>query len=250
MTHTRRRRRSSSPTTRASLSLLAHSCRGSKKIGHQYAPGSTFKLITIAAALEEGLTRADEVLDCQMGAIYIAGHRIRDHKPFGLLTVEQVLAKSSDVGTIKLGMRLGDARFYQWIRRFGFGRPTGLDLPGEAAGLTKPAERWSKISVGAISMGQEIGVTGIQLVQAVGAIANGGLLMRPWLVRRIVAEHGGSIDVCTHTIDCSIRSLWRTLQHAVDQVLAKTTLQDLLPKNDDLAFPTQSPVQLTSIRLN
>ncbi|MBI3664883.1 MAG: transpeptidase family protein, partial [Acidobacteria bacterium] len=124
----------------------------------------------------------DEVLDCQMGSIVVAGHRIRDHKPFGRLTVQQVLANSSDVCTIKLGMRLGDQRMYQYIRRFGFGRPTGVELPGEAMGLTKPAEDWSKISIGAISMGQEIGITAIQLVQAVAAIANGGTLVRPRLI--------------------------------------------------------------------
>ena len=155
-----------------------------------YEPGSTFKVVTIAAALEEKVTRPDEVIDCQMGAIYVAGHRIRDHKPFGRLTVEQVLTHSSDVGTIKLGMRLGERRLYQWIRRFGFGKPTGLDLPGEAAGLTKPAERWSKISIGAISMGQEIGVTGMQLAQAVGAIANNGMLALP-RVLEATFEPGG-----------------------------------------------------------
>ena len=140
-------------------------------ISSSFEPGSTFKLVTISAALEERVARPDEVLDCQMGSILVAGHRIRDHKPFGRLTVEQILANSSDVGTIKLGMRLGERRMYQYIRKFGFGRPTGLELPGEAQGLTKPAERWSKISIGAISMGQEIGITGIQLVQAVATIA-------------------------------------------------------------------------------
>jgi cell division protein FtsI (penicillin-binding protein 3) len=155
-----------------------------------YEPGSTFKVVTIAAALEEGITRPTEVIDCQMGAIYIGGHRIRDHKPFGHLTVEQILAHSSDVGAIKLGMRLGERRFYQWIRRFGFGRTTGIGLPGEAPGLTKPDKQWSKVSIGAISMGQEIGVTAIQLVQAMGAIANGGMLVQP-RVLEATFETGG-----------------------------------------------------------
>jgi cell division protein FtsI (penicillin-binding protein 3) len=169
--------------------------RRNHAISSIYEPGSTFKLVTIAAALEEKLTRPDEVLDCQMGAIYLHGHRIRDHKRFGLLTVEQVLARSSDVGTIKLGMRLGERRFYQWIRRFGFGRPTGLGLPGEAAGLTKPAERWSKVSIGAISMGQEIGITAIQLVQAVGAIANHGLLVPPRVLEATFETGGQPVPV-------------------------------------------------------
>ncbi len=148
-------------------------------IASAYEPGSTFKLVTIAAALEEKVARPEEVIDCQMGSIVVAGHRIRDHKPFGRLTVEQVLVNSSDVGTIKLGMRVGERRLYQYIRRFGFGRPTGVELPGEAMGLTKPAEQWSKISIGAISMGQEVGVTAMQMAQAVGALANGGTLVPP-----------------------------------------------------------------------
>ena len=159
-------------------------------IASSFEPGSTFKLITISAALEEKLTRPQEVLDCQMGSIVVAGHRIRDHKPFGRLTVEQVLANSSDVGTIKLGMRLGERRLFQYIRRFGFGQLTGVELPGEALGLTKPAQRWSKISIGAISMGQEVGVTAIQLVQAVAAIANGGTLVKPYLTESTF-ENGG-----------------------------------------------------------
>ncbi len=159
-------------------------------VSSAFEPGSTFKLVTIAAALEEKLTRPEEVLDCQMGSIVVGGRRIRDHKPFGHLTVEQVLANSSDVGTIKLGMRLGERRLYQYIRRFGFGRPTGLEVPGEAAGLTRPAEQWSKMSIGAISMGQEIGITAIQLVQAVGAIANGGVLVQPRLIEATF-ENGG-----------------------------------------------------------
>jgi cell division protein FtsI (penicillin-binding protein 3) len=149
---------------------------------YSFEPGSTFKLVTISAALEEKVARPEEVIDCQMGSIVIAGHRIRDHKPFGHLTVEQVLQNSSGVGAIKLGMRLGDRRLYEYLRRFGFGSPTGVELPGEAAGLTKPAERWSKISIGAVSMGQEVGITALQLVQAVGAIANNGMLAPPHVV--------------------------------------------------------------------
>ena len=151
-------------------------------VSYSFEPGSTFKLVTISAAIEEKLTRPDEVIDCQMGSIVVAGHRIRDHKAYGLLTVEQVLANSSGVGAIKLGLRLGERRFYEYIRRYGFGQPTGLELPGEAAGLTKPPERWSKVSIGAVSMGQEIGITGVQLVQAVGAIANDGMLVPPHVI--------------------------------------------------------------------
>ena len=150
-----------------------------------YEPGSTFKVVTIAAALEERLTRPGEVIDCQMGSIKIAGHTIRDHKPFGLLTVTRILAYSSDVGAIKLGLRLGNDRMYRYIRKFGFGAPTGAGLPGEARGLLRPPDRWSKISIGAISMGQEVGVTAMQLITAISAVANDGILNEP----RIVQKH-------------------------------------------------------------
>ncbi|MCI0353339.1 MAG: penicillin-binding protein 2, partial [Acidobacteriales bacterium] len=140
-----------------------------------YEPGSTFKIVTIAGALEERLTTPGEVIDCQMGSITIGGLRIRDHKPFGLLNVTQVMAESSDVGAIKLGLRLGEERFDHYIRSFGFGKQTGIELPGETRGLTKPASRWSKVSIGAISMGQEIGISSLQLVSMISTIANDGI---------------------------------------------------------------------------
>jgi cell division protein FtsI (penicillin-binding protein 3) len=149
-----------------------------------YEPGSTFKLITLAAAFDQGITRPDEVFDCENGAVYISGHRIRDHKPFGLLTVSDILAKSSSVGAIKIGLRLGGPRFYDYIRAFGFGTPTGVELPYESRGRVEALNDWKPFSVGAISMGQEIGVTPVQLITAVSAIANGGLLYKP----RVVAE--------------------------------------------------------------
>ena len=148
-----------------------------------YEPGSTFKLITLAAAIDQGITRPDEVFDCENGAVYISGHRIRDHLPFGMLTVSDILAKSSDVGAIKIALRLGAPRFYEYVRAFGFGSLTGVELPYESRGRVAPLD-WKPVSTAAISMGQEVGVTPIQLVTAVSAIANGGLLYKP----RIIAE--------------------------------------------------------------
>lgn len=148
-----------------------------------YEPGSTFKVVTISAALEEKLTRPTEMFDCQMGSIVINGMRIHDSKPHGLLTVSGILAKSSDVGAIKIALRLGEDRFYKYIRDFGFGQQTGIELPGETRGLTKPVSRWSKVSIGAISMGQEIGITPLQLVALISTIANDGV----WVAPRIVA---------------------------------------------------------------
>ena len=148
-----------------------------------YEPGSTFKIITLAAALENNVTSVDEMIDCQLGSIVLAGHTIRDHTPFGLLSVMQIFEKSSDVGTIKLALRVGNDELYRHIRKFGIGEPTGIELPGEARGLTKPPDRWSKISIGAIAMGQEIGVTPLQMVGVASAIANGGWLMKPMIIR-------------------------------------------------------------------
>ena len=118
-----------------------------------------------------------------MGSIVINGMRIRDSKPHGLLTVAGILAESSDVGAIKIALRLGEERFYKYIRAFGFGQHTGIELPGETRGLSKPLNRWSKVSIGAISMGQEIGVTPLQLVAMISTIANDGI----WVAPRIVA---------------------------------------------------------------
>src|SRR4029077_873187 len=106
-----------------------------------YEPGSTFKLVTIAGAMEETLTRPDEMFYCQMGSIVINGMRIRDSKKHGIVSVTDVLAQSSDVGSVKIALRLGEDRFYKYIRAFGFGQQTGIELPGETRGMTKPVNR-------------------------------------------------------------------------------------------------------------
>ena len=159
--------------------------RMNRGVSALYEPGSTFKLITLAAAFDQGITRPEEVFDCENGAVYVAGHRIRDHKPFGLLSVADILAKSSDVGAIKIALRLGAPKFYDYIRAFGFGQPTGVDLPGESKGILRRLENWSAISIGSISMGQEVGVTPLQLASAVSAIANGGLLYKPHVIAEL-----------------------------------------------------------------
>jgi len=168
----------------------APEARMNRAVGALYEPGSVFKIVTLSAAIDQGITTPDEVVDCQMGAIYIAGHRIRDHKAYGLLTVSQILAHSSDVGAIKIGLRLGAPKFYEYIRAYGFGAPTGVDLPGENRGLLRHVENWTPVSVGSISMGQEVGVTPLQMINAVSAVANGGLLYHPHVVlaRRKGAE--------------------------------------------------------------
>jgi cell division protein FtsI (penicillin-binding protein 3) len=159
--------------------------RMNRSVSAVYEPGSTFKLITLAAAFDQGLIRSEDVFDCENGAIVLSGHRIHDHKRFGLLTVADILAKSSDVGAIKIALLLGPQRFYEYIRGFGFGALTGVDMPGESKGLLHRPENWSGISIGSVSMGQEVGVTPIQLITAVSAIANGGTMYRPHVVAEL-----------------------------------------------------------------
>ncbi|MBZ5653806.1 MAG: PASTA domain-containing protein [Acidobacteriia bacterium] len=153
-----------------------------RAVSDVYEPGSTFKTVTISAGLEEKVTHPDEMFDCQMGSIVINGMRIHDSKPHGVLSVADILAESSDVGAIKVALRLGEDRFYKYIRAFGFGQRTGIELPGETPGLTKPVSRWSKVSIGAISMGQEIGISPLQLTSLVSTIANDGVRIPPRIV--------------------------------------------------------------------
>jgi cell division protein FtsI (penicillin-binding protein 3) len=167
-------------------------------VSDAYEPGSTFKVVTIAAALEEKLTRPEEMFDCQMGSIVINGMRIRDSKPHGVISVADVLAVSSDVGAIKIALRLGEERFYKYIRAFGFGQQTGIELPGETRGLTKPLNRWSKVSIGAISMGQEIGITPLQLVSMISTIANDGVWTAPRIIAGTTAPQGTPQMVTFH----------------------------------------------------
>ncbi|MFZ0864038.1 MAG: penicillin-binding protein [Candidatus Sulfotelmatobacter sp.] len=169
-----------------------------RAVSYVYEPGSTFKLVTISAALEEKVTNPDEVFDCQMGSIVYNGMRIRDSKAHGLLPVWGVLAESSDVGAIKIALRLGEDRFYKYIRAYGFGQQTGIELPGETRGLTKPPSRWSKVSIAAISMGQEIGISPIQLAGLISTFANDGVWVAPRIVTGTVQPRGTPQTVAFH----------------------------------------------------
>ncbi|HVI71458.1 MAG TPA: penicillin-binding protein 2, partial [Pyrinomonadaceae bacterium] len=157
-----------------------------------YEPGSTFKIVAFSAALDKHLVKADDRIDCQMGAITVAGRVVHDHSRFGTLTIAEALAKSSNVAAIKLGVRVGDPTMYEYIRRFGFGSRTGIELPGETAGLLRKVERWQPSSIGSIAIGQEIGVTPVQMVAAFGALANDGVRIAPHLIRE-VRNAGGTV---------------------------------------------------------
>jgi len=147
-----------------------------------YEPGSVFKLVTYSSALDAHVAKPDDMIDCQGGQITLAGRVIHDDKSdrgMHVVSVATALARSSDVAAVKLALKVGQDRFYQYVRDFGFGARTGMELPGETRGLLRPTNRWSGSSIGSIAIGQEVGVTPIQLVSMVSTIANGGTYFPP-----------------------------------------------------------------------
>lgn len=171
-----------------------------RAVQDSYEPGSTFKVITTAAVLEHRLLSPADLLYCEMGGITLAGQRIRDHHPFGELTVRQVLAKSSNVGVIKLSLLLGEDRLFKALQDFGFGRRTGIDLPGESAGIVRPLESWAALSKAYVSFGQEVSVTPLQMARALAVVANGGYLVTPHVVRSVM-EAGGDRSIAPRVGD-------------------------------------------------
>lgn len=169
--------------------LNEHLLPGEKAVGREdlavvapFEPGSVFKVITLSAALETTNLRPQSIINCGNGSITVFGRIVHDHKPYPALSVEDVLAFSSNVGAIRIGMQVGNANLYNYIRRFGFGHRTGIELPAEAPGLLRPLRRWQPTSIGSVPMGHEIAVTSVQLAQAGSVIANGGYLVHPHLV--------------------------------------------------------------------
>ena len=158
-----------------------------------YEPGSTFKLVAYSAALDQGLARPDDMVDCQGGSITIAGRTIHDNQGehMGVVTVHKALEQSSDVGAIKMALKVGQDKFYDYVRAFGFGQKPGVELPGETRGLLRPVRKWGPSSIGSIAMGQEIGVTPLQLVSMVSTIANGGTYLPPHVLMPGQFDAGG-----------------------------------------------------------
>lgn len=166
-----------------------------RNIQDLYEPGSTFKVVTAAAGLEEHLVTPSQIIDCGNGTITIGNITISEHDGhrYGLLSFEDVIVNSSNVGTVRVGLALGQQRFYQWIRRFGFGERTGLPLPGEASGLLRNTDKWTQVSPASISIGQEIGVTPLQITRSVAAVATGGLMVEPRIVQKVIDDEGKTV---------------------------------------------------------
>jgi cell division protein FtsI (penicillin-binding protein 3)/stage V sporulation protein D (sporulation-specific penicillin-binding protein) len=163
-------------------------------------PGSTFKIVTAAAALNEHKVQPDTTIFCENGLWNYGGSALHDHKPFADLSVQDILVKSSNIGAAKLALGVGDQKFYEYIRRFGFGERTGIELPGEISGLIRPPQGWSKISITRIPMGHEVGVTPLQMTTAMAAIANGGKLMTPRIVKSITTADGKTVSTFSPTV--------------------------------------------------
>ena len=156
-------------------------------------PGSTFKIVTAATALNEKKVRPDTTIFCENGLWNFGGRPLHDHKAYGDLTVQDILVKSSNIGAAKLALSVGEQKFYEYIRRFGFGERSGIELPGEIPGVIRPPQSWSKISITRIPMGHEVGVTPLQMTVAMATIANGGKLVTPRIVKSITTEDGKTV---------------------------------------------------------
>jgi cell division protein FtsI (penicillin-binding protein 3) len=150
-----------------------------------FEPGSVFKIVTAAAALEEKKVRESDKFFCENGAYRVANHILHDHQPHGWLTFREVIEESSNIGTTKIAQLLGPEIVYKYARLFGFGSKLRMDLPGEISGWLKEPRYWSKTSIGAVPIGQEVGVSALQLASSLSAIANGGQLMKPYIVKQI-----------------------------------------------------------------
>jgi cell division protein FtsI/penicillin-binding protein 2 len=155
-------------------------------------PGSTFKIVVVSGALNTGTVKLTDQFDCEHGHFAFAGRVLHDHEAYGMLTVKEIITKSSNIGAAKIGIKLGEQNLYNYASDYGFGQRTGIPLPGETRGFLYPVKQWSKVSIAQIPMGHGVAVTRLQMLQALAAIANDGWLMRPMIVSRL-QERDGSV---------------------------------------------------------
>ena len=166
-----------------------------RNVQDMYEPGSTFKIVTASAGLEEGVVTPSQILDCGNGQIQIGNYAIHEHggNAYGLISFEDVMVHSSNVGAVRVGLAVGSSRFYDYIRRFGFGERTGVQLPGEATGLVRRTDKWSQLSNASISIGQEMLATPLQILRAVATIANDGVRIDPRIIDHVEDAQGNII---------------------------------------------------------
>ena len=156
-------------------------------------PGSTFKIVVASGALNEGKVNEKTSIYCENGAFAYGGKILRDHHGYGSMGVHDILVKSSNIGSAKMGLMMGDTKFYEYVRRFGFGERSGIELPGEIPGLLRPPHRWDKLTITRMPMGQSIAVTPLQMTMGMSVIANGGRLVAPQIVRSVEDSDGGVV---------------------------------------------------------
>jgi cell division protein FtsI (penicillin-binding protein 3) len=159
-------------------------------IADVYEPGSTFKIAVVSAALNEGVVTSSQIIDCEGGTWFYRGRPLRSYHPAGLLTVADVIKESDNIGAAKIALMLGDARLHRYLKSFGVGARTGIDLPGEEAGILHPLHKWLPISATRIAIGHEVSVTALQMLGILCAIANDGVLMKPYIVRQVAGPDG------------------------------------------------------------
>ena len=172
-----------------------------------FEPGSAFKIVTASAAIEEKKVSEEDKFFCENGSYRVATHTLHDHRPHGWLTFKEVIQESSNIGTTKVAQILGNDIIYRYIKLFGFGSKLGVDLSGETPGMIREPRFWSKISIAAIPIGQEVGVTALQLISAISVIANGGQLMKPYIVQEVRDKYGETIKKFTPVMIRKVISL-------------------------------------------
>ena len=168
-----------------------------RAITDPFEPGSTMKIFSAAAALESGESRASTIYYCENGTYVVGGHTVHDTKPYGWLSLQQIVKYSSNIGTVKVAEQVGAHRLYDYLRRFGFGARTGIDCPGESSGSLSSYKRWTTVDTSAIAFGQGISVTAIQLIASASALANDGMMMRPYVVQAVTDPNGRPVRTVT-----------------------------------------------------
>ncbi len=167
--------------------------RRNRVISDMSEPGSTFKIVVVSGALNDNLVTLRDSFDCENGRFAFAGKILRDHEHYGVLSVEDIIMKSSNIGSAKIGIKMGPETLFRHITEFGFGRRSGIPLPGEIGGWVYPPSKWSKVDISRIPMGQSMTATPLQMVMAMSAIANHGMLMRPMLIHHVEDAAGNLV---------------------------------------------------------
>jgi cell division protein FtsI/penicillin-binding protein 2 len=206
-----------------------------RAVRHMYEPGSTFKIVTAAAALENRVVTLADTFDCRQGAIAAAGGPIRDHQQMGILSFPEVITNSSNVGTVMVGQRLSEDQLHHMIDVFGFGRQTGIELPAEAKGKLDPVEKWSRRSRASLSIGYEVLVTPLQVLQAVNVIANRGQLVPPRIVKSIPGSRPRSIEAPPAVLS---REVSEKIAAILERAVAEGTGKAARPEGFDVAGKT------------